>query len=138
MPCDDEPPDVFGAAALILRALLSDRMIEDLHQLEVRNDRLMRIRAAGVDSADVTSDREIRVRFAGPSLDQAYDLGRLAYDVYSRKAAGVGGLRHPWLSVLGRLAGGTREDHGDLLSFLLFDPDFTSAAAELGIAATHE
>lgn len=136
-PGDDEPPDVFGAAALVLRAVLSDRMIEDLHQLEVRNDRLMRIRAAGVDSADVTSDREIEVRFAGPSLEQAYDLGRLAYDIYSEKGAGVGGLRHPWLSVLGRLVGGTREDHGDLLSFLLFDPDFTSAAAELGLAALH-
>lgn len=41
-------------------------------------------------------------------------------------------LHDPALWLLDRLVGGSADDHGELLGFLLFDPDFADAAARLG------
>ncbi|MET4613332.1 NTE family protein [Rhodococcus sp. PvR044] len=118
-------PDVFGAAALSLRAMLADRMIEDLRAIERRNKR-----------AHPYPDKPYRIdfTFAGPSLDRAGEIAALADEVFREQFACLRGAQNPSLWALARLIGGEAADRGDLLSFLFFDPAFTEAAAELGRA----
>ena len=124
-------PDVPAVAALALRALLADRMVEDLQTLVAVN-RL--VAAAGSAPARSTGEayREVTYRFAGPPADRAGELARLALEVYRREYSGLRALRDPPLAVLERLIGGAADDRGELLSFLFFDRAFTRAAAELG------
>ncbi|MFE3289425.1 patatin-like phospholipase family protein [Rhodococcus sp. NPDC059234] len=118
-------PDVFGAAALALRAMLADRMIEDLHAIERRNTR-----------AHPYPRKPYRIgfTFAGPSPDRAGDIAALADEVFRDEFEGLRCGRDPSLWALARLIGGEAADRGDLLSFLFFDPAFTRRAAELGRA----
>jgi len=118
-------PDVPGVAALALRALLADRMVEDLRMLTAIN----RLVTAG---ARTDRYRQVGYRFAGPAAGQADDLARLAAEVYEREYGGLRGLRNPALAVLDRLIGGAAPEHGELLSFLFFDAPFTREAARLG------
>ncbi len=52
-------PDLFNTAAVILRAMLADRMVEDLHRLESRN-------AEARAHPEAVLYRHIDVEFAGP------------------------------------------------------------------------
>lgn len=121
-------PDVFGAAALTLRAVLADRMIEDLHKLERRN-------AAAPKNPESSENKVVEFKFAGPSPEQAGEIAALADRIFREEFEGLRGLQNPWLSLLARLIGGESADRGDLLSFLFFDPTFTTEAAKLGLAA---
>ncbi|WP_077042318.1 patatin-like phospholipase family protein [Rhodococcus sp. MTM3W5.2] len=118
-------PDVFGAAALSMRAMLADRMIEDLRAIERRNEH-----------ARVCPEiaRQISFIFAGPSLDQAGEIAALADRIFREQFACLRGTQNPSLWALARLIGGEAADRGDLLSFLFFDPTFAREAAELGRA----
>ncbi|MEE2034974.1 patatin-like phospholipase family protein, partial [Rhodococcus chondri] len=120
------PPDVAGVASLALRAMLGYRMIEDLHTLEFRNARIAETRAVS------PTDRPIGIDFAGPPTGQAGRIAEIAEGVVRCRPALRRFLRNPAPSVVARLIGGDDEDRGDLLSFLLFDPEFTCAIAELG------
>ncbi|MDV3206888.1 MAG: patatin-like phospholipase family protein [Rhodococcus ruber] len=120
------PPDVAGVAALALRAMLGYRMIEDLHTLEFRNARIAQTRAVS------PTDRPIGIDFAGPPLEDAGRIAEIAHAVVRNQSLVRQFVRNPAPSVVARLIGGDEEDRGDLLSFLLFDPEFTCAIAELG------
>lgn len=109
--------DVYAVGALMLRVLLADRMIEDLHRLTSGHHR---------DPVDVV--------FAGPPPDRRGDIAALADEVFSTHYTGLGGVRNPSMWLLDRLIGGDPDDHGNLLSYLFFDPAFTARAAELGHA----
>ena len=124
-PAPAAPPDVPTVAALALRSLLADRMVEDLRLLTAVNTLV----ASG---ARTDRYREVRYRFAGPAPAQADDLSRLADAVHRREHGGLRGLRSPTLAVLDRLIGGAAPEHGELLSFLFFDAAFTREAARLG------
>ncbi|MGH3801924.1 MAG: hypothetical protein ACRDTD_17675, partial [Pseudonocardiaceae bacterium] len=115
-------PDVFGVAALVLRVVLADGMIEDLHRLARRNA-LARER---------TGSKLVEILFAGPSPAQRGDLAALANEAFHGRYAGWRAASNPSLWLLARLIGGAPADHGTLLSFLFFDPAFTAAAATLG------
>src|SRR5207253_5711808 len=115
-------PDVFGQAALALRVLLADRMIEDLH-------RLLGINQLLEEQPDLARYRHIDVLFAGPSSAQADDLGTLANQVFHRDYSGIRASRDRSLWLLNRLIGGAAASHGDLLSSLFFDSAFTRPAA---------
>lgn len=106
--------------------MLGYRMIEDLHELEFRNALV----AQGL--AVSPADRPIGIDFAGPPLEQAGRIGEIAEEVTGGRSALRRFLRNPAPSVIARLVGGDHEDRGDLLSFLLFDPEFTGQIAELG------
>lgn len=120
------PPDVAGVAALALRAMLGYRMIEDLHEVEFRNELV----AQGLSVSP--ADRPIGIDFAGPPLNEAGRIAEIAEEVTRGRSALRRFLRNPAPSVIARLIGGDDEDRGDLLSFLLFDPEFTDSIAELG------
>lgn len=118
-------PDLFRAASLSLQALLSDRMVEDLLTLA-------KVNALVGDAGSVDRYHSIPFLFAGPPPDDARAIGRLANEVFAARYAGLQGLTHPDAWLLDRLIGGSAADHGELLSFLLFEPPFTTQAALLG------
>jgi len=118
-------PDIASAAAHLLRAALSDSMIEDLHTLQTVN----RLVAQGAHAPY----RRVRFLFAGPSEDERNAIAEVAEDAFDRQLHGFGAaVRNPGLWFLSRLIGGSAVDHGDLLSYLYFDPAFTGPAAQLG------
>lgn len=129
-PDSARPPDVFSVAAVSLRSLLGDRMVEDLVTLSMVNTL--------VEAGRGTRYRHIDFQFAGPPRARALEIARLASDVFSREYSGLRGVRNPSLWALNRLIGGSADDSGALLSFLFFDPAFTRAAAELGVEHARE
>lgn len=125
-PADPAPaePDVFAAGALALRILLGGAVTDDLRALLALN---AQARAAASDPHGV-----VDVWFAGPPADRATELATLANTVFRREFAGRRAMRNPGLWALDRAIGGTAADHGELLSFLFFDPSFAEAAIALG------
>lgn len=126
VPRPDRPgprPDVFAASALVLTAALVDRMVEDLHALR----RINTLVAAG---ATDTGYRYVPHLFVGP--EQPDSIAQVAEQVLTAKYDGVRGLFGGDYTVLNRLVGGPSRDHAELLSFLLFDPDYTQALIDLG------
>ena len=122
---EGEPPDVFAAAALALHGLLADRMVEDLRTLATVNALLPQPRYRG--------HRRVPFVFAGPaSSQQEASIGRTAQQQFERRIEDGGLVRHTDLWLLSHLIGGSEPTHGDLLSYLFFDPAFTTAAARLG------
>ena len=118
-------PDIASAAAHLLRAGLSDGMIEDLHNLQTVN----RLVAQGGHAPY----RRIPFLFAGPSQKERNAIAEIAEKAFDTQLHGFGAAVHnPGLWFLSRLIGGSAVDHGDLLSYLYFDPAFTGPAAQLG------
>ncbi len=125
------PPDVDDMVVRLMDAALVDRMVEDLHTLARTNELL----EAGAQRR--TGDRELAVVpfvFVGPA--ERASLARVAARCFDERYAGPGGrwrsLREIDLRLLGRFLGGDGDRRGDLLSFLLFQREFTEAAIELG------
>ncbi|MFZ2530254.1 MAG: patatin-like phospholipase family protein [Rhodococcus sp. (in: high G+C Gram-positive bacteria)] len=119
---DGPPPDVYAIAALALRNLLADRMVEDI--------RLLGSHRHGENAVDIV--------FAGPPEHRKAEIAELADRVF-RRYGYTRAVRSPELWMLTRLIGGAPEDHGNLLSYLFFDSEFTTRAAALGAdhAAEH-
>ncbi|HET6877530.1 MAG TPA: patatin-like phospholipase family protein [Jatrophihabitans sp.] len=113
-------PDVFGAASVVLQAVLVDHMIEDLRTLVKVNSLVAAGRSGG--------RREVDVRFTGPPADQAHAIADLA------RAIDVDLLTDSDAWLLENLVGGTGGGRAELLSFLLFQPEFLSALVSLGAA----
>ncbi len=129
---DGDSPDVFAVTSLALRALLSDRMVEDLHTLS-RINGLVTGRPVRTTGGGPSEAREVPFLFAGPQPGEAGALGLLAGRALRESLASpVAAARRTDLWVLDRLIGGRDTDRGELLSLLLFEPSFTVPAAELG------
>ena len=128
-PSDEDgggAPDVFTAGGTVLASALVDRMVEDVRALARVNDLL----AAG---ARHDSYRPVPFVFCGPSRGDA--IARAAADVLASRYEGVNGLLSLLdadYAVLNRLVGGSSRTHAEMLSFLLFEPDFLERIVELG------
>jgi len=121
------PPDMWGAAGHLLRGALSDRMVEDLHTLAQVNGLAAKRPATG------RGKHVVPFVFAGPQSEaDAVAIGETAESVFRRNFGGLPRLGRRDLALLSRLVGGTPREHGELLSYLFFDPAFTVKAAELG------
>ena len=123
-PIASGEPDVFDASAVLMHALLEDRMGDDIRALRRVNEL--------VSAARGRSQRGYRVvpnLYLGPPKTGL--IGQTANDVYASRYTGI---RRPLsdLGLLGRMLGGTHESHGDLLSFVFFDREFHKALLELG------
>jgi len=123
-PISPGSPDVFDAGTVVMHALLVDRMSDDIRALR----RVNTLVAAG-RSRTPSGYRAIPNLFLGPPKPGL--ISRTANDVFTRRYAGI---HRPLsdLGVLGRLLGGTRENHGELLSFVFFDREFHRALIDLG------
>lgn len=117
-------PDIVRSAALVLHGALADRMVEDLATLAMVNGLVGDQPRGGY--------RSVPFVFAGPAASQAHEIGALAAQEFQRLVAGTGAVTNPDLWLLSRLIGGVQPDHGELLSYLYFDPSFTAPAAALG------
>lgn len=115
---DARQPDIADGAGQLLQAVLVDPLINDVNSLAHDN------REAG--------RRTIPYVFVAPPTPDA--VGRLAADTFNEHYRGVRGLvRSRDVTLLGRAVSGGRDpDHGELLSYLFFAPEFTSALADLG------
>jgi NTE family protein len=123
------PPTIQDTFAQLLNGAMVDYMIEDLRTLDKINT-LVRAGATGKSPGG----REYRVverLFAGPDPGDTDELGQLANNVFTTSFAGVRALQHPDLKLLGFLLGST-VSRGELLSYVLFEPEFIDKAIELG------
>jgi NTE family protein len=118
-PTDGPQPDLYSVVALALRVLLADRMVEGLHRLSER-------------TFPGFPGHRVDVLFTGPPADRRGDISALADAAFHHRYAGLGAARNPSMWMLDRLIGGDPDDHGNLLSYLFFDPAFTGPVAELG------
>ena len=59
-------------------------------------------------------------------------IGDLATEVFRARYRGLKALRSPDFPALNRLLGGDSPAHGELLSYLFFDPEFIDALIDLG------
>lgn len=121
-PLDPRVLDLFGAFATVLTATLVDRMVEDVRAL----DRVNRLIGAGADDA---AYRQVPYLFAGPQHNST--IPALA-EAALHANRGLEALHNPEVALLDRLIGGTHSTHGELLSYLLFDPDFIDALIDQG------
>jgi NTE family protein len=114
--------DLFGAFATVITSALVDRMIEDVRAL----DRVNRLLAAGATGTDF---RPVPYLFVGPERSgRIPELAEAALHTFR----GLDAVRNPDIALLDRLIGGTHSTHGELLSYLLFDPDFVDSLIEAG------
>jgi NTE family protein len=117
----EERPDVFEGAAQILQALLIDRLEQDVRELAEEN-------------LPGEGGRRIPYIFVTPR--ERHGVGEVASSIWRERYSGLRGfLRDRDLSTLGRFtAAGNGAVHGELMSFLFFAPEFTSALMEMGRA----
>jgi len=117
-------PDIFDASTVVVHSLLVDRMSDDIRALRRVNT------LVGADRGRTLSGyRAIPNLYLGPPKTGL--ISQTANEVFSRRYAGI---HRPLsdLGLLGRLIGGTRENHGELLSFVFFDHEFHKALIDLG------
>lgn len=122
-PDDDRSPDVVDVAASVVTSVLVDRMAQDVRAL----DRVNRLVDAGARGTDY---RCVPYLYAAP--ERADTIGLMAQDVLRAKYGGIplpGGYDY---TLLTRLLGGPEGSHAELMSFLLFDPDFIDLLIDAG------
>lgn len=125
----DLQPDLAEGASQLVQAVLVDPLVNDIQTLATENRRVTDARARGVE---LEGRRPIPYVFVAPTAVDA--IGQLAKDVFSRHFSGARGLlRSRDMAVLGHLAGGGRDAvHGELLSYMFFQAEFTRELLELG------
>ena len=125
-PAEPPPPSAGGGVALLLYALMTDRMVEDLRTLARKNERATVAAKKGHDP--------IPWVFAGPRPGSFGPLAHLAGQVLQGRAPGQR-PRRAVVRLLRRSAGAwVARDPGrlEVLTHLYFDPEFIDAAIELG------
>lgn len=130
---EGDPPDFGDGALHLLNGTLVDPLIEDLRVLGNTNAFLTRD-APGAgryrEARGKAPYREVPYIFVGPRALCA--IGELALEVYRSRYGGLKGLLSPDFPLLNRLLGGESSNHGELLSYLLFDPVFCDELIRMG------
>ncbi|MES2918751.1 MAG: patatin-like phospholipase family protein [Pseudomonadota bacterium] len=130
----DSSPDVYAAIAGVLHNTLVDRMVEDVRTLGKINELLngsTQEHSALRASYGKRGLRPIPYLFVGTS--RAGDLGQLAREVFQARYGSGRWLRRALdFPVLNQLLGGSRKTHGELLSYLFFEPEFIQRAITMG------
>ena len=123
----EERPDALEGAGQILLGLLGDQLTADVLTLAGINDLVAP--PGGLIGA---AKRLVPYIVVAPAERNA--IGRCALRVFRQHYSGpLEAIRSPDIALLARLiAGGTDAQHAELLSFLLFAPEFSQALIELG------
>jgi NTE family protein len=138
-PASPRAPTIADVAANVLDGLLVDQVAQDLRRLAMVNSFF-------VEDASTTgtlhSPRAYRLaRGHAPYRPISYalvaprrrgEIGRLAQKVFNRRYGGLRGARDIDYAVISRVLGSSSQARGELLSFLLFDQEFTAALIDLG------
>jgi NTE family protein len=123
-------PDLYDAVAQVLHAAMVDRMAEDVRTL----DKINRLVSAGLQRSVARSRggrayRRIPRIYVGPTRPGM--IAAIAEEVLSRGRRGQKPALDADLVLLRNALGGARS-HGELLSYLLFDPVFVERLIGLG------
>jgi NTE family protein len=149
---DDEhlaPPDLGDGISHLLEGTLVDPLIDDLTKLGNINSFLVGDRAGPGPKLYRTARgkrpyREVPYVFVAPQRRGA--IGELAMEVFRERYGGFrGALRSIDFRLIHDLLGGPSPAHGELLSLLFFDREFTAELIRMGrddaklwMAGTHD
>ncbi|WP_051871392.1 patatin-like phospholipase family protein [Streptomyces sclerotialus] len=125
----ESAPSVLDVFAQVMNGVLGDRMIEDTRTLG-KVDELVKSGGTGV-SPRGRHYEVVEYLFGGPSPGQSGQLGERAAYVLDTYFRGTRRLTNLDLTLLAFLLGPGRS-RGELLSYLLFEPEFIDEAIELG------
>ncbi|HEY6794696.1 MAG TPA: patatin-like phospholipase family protein [Kineosporiaceae bacterium] len=130
-----QTPDIADAAAQVLLATLADRTAEDLLTLR-RINRLVSQANLCDPSPQLTGHagrpfRRIELMTVSPPPGE---MGRIAAEVFERSTRGLRWVTDLDNWMIGRIIRGLGERGGrrELLSYLLFDPEYFASGIELG------
>jgi NTE family protein len=125
----EERPDALEAVGQILLGLLEDQLTADLQTLVSINELTV-----GAPGSRIGEKRTVPYIVIAPAERDA--IGQRALRVFREHYSGpLQAIRAPDIALLARLiAGGADAQHAELLSFLLFAPEFSRALVELGQA----
>jgi NTE family protein len=126
-------PDALDGAGQLVQAVLVDPLVNDVHTLATINELL--------DDEDYEKRRaheertgRSRVPYILIAPDDPDEIGALAAEIYREHYGSLRkALRSTDIAAIGRLLdGGASPVHGELLSYLLFAPEFLGELIELG------
>jgi NTE family protein len=143
-----DPPDFGDGALHVLQGMLVDPVVEDMRILGNINmffagsengGRGASRKPAADGSVAARRYRKARGKppyrripyiFVAPGHRGA--IGELAREVFRDRYGGLKGIRSPDFRLLNRLIGGESPTHGELLSYLFFDPEFIEELIRMG------
>jgi NTE family protein len=122
----EERPDALAGAGQILLGLLGDQLTADVQTLATINGLTRATR--------VLRDKKRRVPYIVIAPQKRDAIGEIALRVLRKHYSGpLKAIRSPDIALLARLLAGSADSpHAELLSFLLFSPEFANALIELG------
>jgi NTE family protein len=125
-----DQPDALVGIGQVLTAMFTDQLVADVQTLATVN-RLLGGAAAYAGSAE-RSGRTVPYIVVAPQQRDA--IAQLALEVVREHYSGAGrALSHPDIAMLARVVDGDADvRHADLLSLLLFTPEFSRALIRLG------
>lgn len=137
-PAEQKNPDLADGVLQLLSATLLAPMIEDVRRLGQVNQLITDAGdavAAHRESQGKKPYRQVPYMYIAPPTRGA--LGDLASEIYRRRYRGLRALTAPDLAVISRLLGSESEQHGELISYLMFEPEFLEATITLGNHDAH-
>jgi len=123
-------PTMQEAMLQVMRGAMTDRMVQDVRDLLRRNELI----AAGGDATESVGrqkNKVVNLIFGGPGT--AEDVGGVAAGVLPGILNGVRKLAHLDLALLYFLLSTDADTRPNLLSYLLFEPEFIKSAIDLGV-----
>ncbi len=133
---DRAPVDLADSGATLLGAVMDDPLRHDLRRLAETNalaaDRQVAVALGRLRAG--SGDHPVRVvPYVGIAPRDGEALAEAALTAFRRNHRSLlDTLRDPDLQLMHRLLGSDSPLQGELLSYLMFDPDFFAAAGELG------
>ena len=130
-------PRIADVAANVIDGLLVDQVGNDLRRLAAINSFFAEDASVGTSRAArayrlARGHRPYRpISYALVAPTRRGAIGRLADEVFERRFGGVRGMLDPDYMLLSRVLGGRTRSRGELLSFLMFDAEFTEALIDM-------
>ncbi|WP_438014296.1 patatin-like phospholipase family protein [Sorangium sp. So ce315] len=132
----DKPPSIQDHILQAMRLITSDRMIEEIAALVQNNAVIRALSENRMESKVVRQEKPIPVIFGGPS--ERNNVGSVAARALEDILRGPRKLGHLDLSLLYWLTSTSPYSRPDVLSYILFEPQFIGAAIQAGIEDADE